>query len=67
MGKLNLTGKVTITTFTTIEADTLEEAIEKANKRQAMMSIVSNGGDTPDDVWMVQDLDGIPFDIEIEE
>jgi hypothetical protein len=31
-----------------------------------MMSIATNNGDEPDEVWMVEDLDGVPYDIKIE-
>lgn len=63
MKKFNLTALVTVSAQTTIEADTLDEAIEKASKRTDMMSIVTNNGDTADYVWMVEDLDGTPFKI----
>lgn len=66
MKKFELTAKITITAFTTIEAETLEEAIEKANNRYDMMSIASNNADTPDDVWMIEELDGMPYEIKAE-
>jgi len=66
MKKFELTAKITITAFTTIEAETLEEAIEKANNRHDMMSIASNNADTPDDVWMIEELDGMPYEIKAE-
>ena len=63
MPKFNLVGKVTITTFTSIVADTLEEAIQEAENRHDMMSIASNNGDSEDDVWMIEEIDGKAFDI----
>jgi hypothetical protein len=66
MTQFNLTAKITITAFTTVWADTLKEAIEIANDRADMMSIATNNGDEPDEVWMVEDLDGVPYDIKIE-
>jgi hypothetical protein len=67
MKEFNLTAKITITAFTTIEAESLEEAIKLANERQDMMSIASNNGDTPDVSWMIEELDGVPYDIKSEE
>lgn len=65
--KFNLTAMLTITAFTTIEAETIEEAIEKANQRKDMMQIATNNGDIPEEVWMIDELDGVPYKIKIEE
>ena len=66
MQEFNLTAKLTITTFTTVEAKTLEEAIEIAEQRTDMMSVSSNNGDSPIDVWMIEDLDGTPYEIKVD-
>ena len=63
----NLVAKITVTTFTTVEANSEEEAIQKGKERQSLMSVVSNNGDSEEDVWMVEELDGMPYDIKIEE
>lgn len=58
-----LTAKMTISVYTKVEADTIEEAIKIADKRTDYMSITSNNGDSEDEVWMVDELDGTPYDI----
>ena len=63
MEKFNLVAKITISAFTSVKAETLEKAIQLANERKDMMSIASNNGDTPDEVWMIEELDGTPYDI----
>ena len=32
-----------------------------------MMSVNSNNGDSAEDVWMIEELDGEPYEIKIEE
>ena len=63
----NICGKVTVTTFTTVEAENAEEALKLASKRRDMMSVTSNNGDFADNVWMIEELDGEPYEIKIEE
>ena len=67
MKKFHITAKITVTSFTFIEAETLEEAIELANKRQDMMSIECHNDYSPDVSWMIEELDGTPYDIQEEE
>lgn len=62
MKTFNLTATVTISVYTEVEAETLEEAIKIADERH-LMSIVPNGGDTASDTWMADELDGMPVDI----
>ena len=62
--KFEIVAKMTITVFTNIEADTLEEAIELAKERTDYMSVVTNSGDSADEVWMLpEELDGMPYDL----
>ncbi len=63
----NICGKVTVTTFTTVEAENAEEALKLASKRMAMMSVNSNNGDSAEDVWKIEEMDGEPYEIKIEE
>jgi hypothetical protein len=65
--KYRVEGKVTISTWTMIEAESPEEAIKKAEERQEKMSIASNNGDSGDYEWMIEDMDGEPFDLEAED
>jgi len=67
MKQFNLIAKITISTYTTIEAETLEEAMKLAGERSDMMSISSNNADTPNKVWMIDELDGTPYEIESED
>lgn len=67
MKKYTVTGKITITTYTTVEANSEEEALKLAEKRDDKMFISSNNGDTAEDVWMVDELDGDPYELSIED
>ena len=44
-----------------------EEALKLAEKRDDKMFISSNNGDTAEDVWMVDELDGDPYELSIED
>jgi hypothetical protein len=61
MKTFHLTCKLGISAYTIVEANNLEDAIEIANDRQLMQIV--NSGDTADDTWMVDELDGTPYDI----
>ncbi len=65
--KYRIEAKVTISTWTMIEADSPEEAIKEAEKRDEKMSIVSNNGDLEDYTWMIDEIDGEPFDLYAED
>lgn len=58
-----LTAQMTISIYTTVEADSLEEAIEIAQERD-VVSIVTNNGDDADFAWMCDELDGYPKNIQ---
>lgn len=62
MKEFLISAKVTISVYTKVEAETLEEAIEIANDRTPM-GIVANGGDNEHENWMVDEIDGEPFDL----
>lgn len=61
--KFKLTANVTISVYTEVEADTLEEAIEIAKERE-LMGIAQTGCDTEEDTWLCDELDGMPENIQ---
>lgn len=62
MKTFELTATFTISGYTKVEAETLEEAIEIADNRPTM-GIVTSGADTEDDSWMIDEIDGEPENI----
>ena len=62
MKEFLISAKVTISVYTKVEAETLEEAIEIANNRTPM-AIIANGGDDEHENWMADEIDGEPFDL----
>lgn len=63
MKNFKLTARVTISVYTEVEAETLEEAIKIAEDRD-LMPIVHSGGEKAEDTWMCDELDGVAEDIE---
>ena len=63
MKNFKLTARVTISVYTEVEAKTLEEAIKIAEDRN-LMPIIHSGGETAEDTWMCDELDGVAEDIE---
>lgn len=63
MKEFKFSAKVTISVYTIVEAETLEEANQIASSR-LNMSIIANGGDSEYDSWMCDELDGNVYDIE---
>lgn len=57
-----LSGKITVSTYTEVEAGSLEEAIELSEEREAVIGGVGSGYYAYDS-WIVDDADGTPFDI----
>lgn len=62
-----ITAKVTISTYTTVVADSEEEAIKIASERDQKMSFINNSGLEEDEQWTIDEIDGSPFDLAIEE
>jgi hypothetical protein len=58
-----ISAKVTVSVYTKVNAETLEEAIEIANDRTPM-AIIANGGDNEEENWMLNEIDGEPFDLQ---
>ena len=62
MKEFLISAKVTVSVYTKVEAETLEEAIKIANDRTPM-AIVADGCDNEDENWMLDEVDGEPFDL----
>ena len=65
MAKFKLTGMVTVSVHTEVEADTLEKAIEIAKERDIERYQWSDKTQASD-VWVNEDYDGEVHSIEIE-
>lgn len=65
MPKFHLNGYVTVSASTAIEADTLEEAIKKAENLPVMHFTQAHG--VEDAVWVVEDMDGSAQEIYADE
>lgn len=57
MPKFTLTGTITISAYTEVEAETLEEAINEA-KNRGNAQIIKDGSYNPEGEWIVDELDG---------
>jgi hypothetical protein len=57
---------VTVSAYTTVEADSLEDAIEEASGRSVELHFNGSGTD-PNDVWCVEEADGDPENVTVEE
>lgn len=55
----NLSCSVTVSAYTEVEADTLEEAIEEAEGRDVAIGRLHTGNE-PNEVWIIEDADGSP-------
>ena len=66
MAKFNLTGKVTISVYTCVEADTLEEAIKIAEGRDEIKASHWGADYEKNEAWLSDEYDGEVFDIEQE-
>lgn len=62
MAKYNLTALVVVSACVTVEADSLEEAIELAKEREVVLEVVGSGARQAE-VWILDDADGLPTDI----
>ncbi len=55
--KFNLYGEITVSAYTTVIADSLEQAIEIATQRDAVIGGICSGAD-PCMEWVVEEMDG---------
>ncbi len=60
--KFLLSGTVTISVYTAVEARTLQDAIRIAEDRDNML-IMQDGSNNPNECWMSDELDGEVYDI----
>jgi hypothetical protein len=60
--KFKLSCEVTVSAFTEIEAETLEEAIEEAALREIVIGGPNSGADESES-WVIEDADGEPENI----
>jgi hypothetical protein len=51
--------QVTVSAYTEVEADTLEEAIKEAVMRNVVIGGLHTGNE-PDESWIIDDADGSP-------
>ena len=66
MAKFALYGSVTVSAYTEVEAETLEEAIKISQDRYAYIGGVGSGAE-PEEVWVVDYIDGDVVDVHGEE
>jgi hypothetical protein len=62
MTKFKLNSEITISAYTEVEADTLEEAIEIAKERSTMEIPINSLADVSEE-WIVDEIDGMPVNI----
>jgi hypothetical protein len=68
MPKYTISGKVTISVYTEVVADTEEGAIEEANERPMMSLCHQCAGGIPSDKWVTSgELDGTVEELKAEE
>ncbi len=60
MKVFKLSAAITVSAYTEVEAESLEEAIDLANSRTACLL---GSGYGPDEFWIVGDADGMAQDI----
>jgi hypothetical protein len=66
MPTYNLSCAVTVSAYTTVEADSLEAAIEEAMGRPVELHF-NGSGTSADEVWCVEEADGTPEGVTGEE
>lgn len=64
--KYKLHGIITVSCYCEVEADSEQEALSKAEQLQPTLGFMGSGA-LPDENWLIEDADGIPTEIRIEE
>lgn len=64
--RFQLTANVTVSAYTIVEADSLEEAIEAATDRAVAIGGIGSG-ELDDETWIIEEADGEPMNIHGEE
>jgi len=62
MKKFNLSACVGVSAYTTVEAETLDQAIKIAKDRDVVIGGVGSGY-SEDEFWVIDDADGLPQEI----
>lgn len=62
MPRYNLSCQITVSAYTIVDADSLEDAVEEARDRDVELHFNGSGTD-PKKVWCVSEPDGDLFDI----
>ena len=65
MKKYVITARITVSSYTVVEAESDAEALEIAKER-TVADIMLTGGHTESDSWITEELDGTPFDFDVE-
>ena len=60
--RYRLSAGVTVSAYTEVEADSLEDAIDIASSREVVLGGTQSGADESEE-WVIDDADGIPMDI----
>lgn len=58
MARFELVSEVTVSAYTIVEADTLEEAMEISEGRDVTLGGFQSGADE-DEIWVIDDADGM--------
>lgn len=62
MAKFHLSCMVTVSAYTVVTADSIDEAIREAAERQAVIGGSGSGADETES-WVIEEADGSPRDI----
>jgi hypothetical protein len=62
MKTFKLTCTVTVSAYTEVRANSLDEALTKARKREVVLGGVGSGV-SDEDSWVIEEADGAPRDI----
>lgn len=63
MKEFLIVAKVSVSVYTKVKAETIEEAMKIAEDRD-MMEIVHDGSPEYDTYWILEEIDGTPYDFE---
>ena len=58
--------EVTVSAYTIVEADTLEEAMRQAEEREAVIGGL-HSGEQADESWIIETADGLATNIRLED
>lgn len=64
--KYRLTSHVTVSAYTEVEADSEEEAIAQSKEREVVIG-GRGSGTSPSEQWVIEDADGYPKNIKVDE